>query len=202
MRHVLIFLGLAAGIGACGESHTEDPGTADANVGRDAAADVSARDATVGTDADLPDGNLAPDAARPDARFPDAAPPDGTTPDGGELGVDCMGTRCAPGQQCCISGGAGGATATCIAAGDGCMGTATDCDGPEDCGAGNVCCGQQAGGGISVSCVPTAMCESGGFTQFQLCHVAADCSNGTDMCCPFSLFGFSGAICSPMCFGF
>jgi hypothetical protein len=41
----------------------------------------------------------------------------------------------------------------------------------------------------------------GGFTSFEICHEASDCSDSSDMCCPFALMGVSGSVCSPRCFG-
>lgn len=128
----------------------------------------------------------------------------GVRVDGGTVGIDCMGVTCnAMTEQCCITRdpGGGGAMGTCIASDAMCMGATAACDGPEDCGGGEVCCARVGLGGASTTCEASAMCASGAYGPFELCHAPADCTDGTDMCCPVMMFGFSGAYCSPMCRG-
>jgi len=135
----------------------------------------------------------------------DASPVDAGGPtDGGGAGtIDCGMMTCnAATEQCCLGGGPGGGTATCIAIGDTCMGVASDCDGPEDCGAGQVCCASRdSSGGFGARCADS--CGGGGTIGggFELCHDAMDCSDRADMCCPLAFGGISGAYCGPMCFG-
>lgn len=99
-------------------------------------------------------------------------------------------------QQCCVSGGGGGATATCIGLGEECMGATADCDGPEDCSGAEICCAMVEGLGGAASCTTD---DCSGFTSFELCHSPTDCTDGSDMCCEFSMGGLSASVCRPMC---
>ncbi len=113
--------------------------------------------------------------------------------------VDCMGTACdADTEICCIMGGlGGGATGMCIPNTEMCMGGAAACDGPEDCEGAEVCCAMISGLSGAAACTTEAC--GGGFTSFELCHDASDCTDTTQMCCPIMMFGFSGAYCAAMC---
>jgi hypothetical protein len=132
----------------------------------------------------------------------------GTTaePDAGPGTIDCMGMSCdAATEECCVVASGGGASASCIPAGSMCEGTAVDCDGPDDCDAGEICCarGGGGGGGFTVGCEPAGGDCGSGFSSFELCATADDCSDPADtMCCPVAAGGFSASYCADMCFGF
>jgi hypothetical protein len=193
--HVLCLSLLIAS--ACGDDDgvddevTEDGGVRDTGTGdRDLGADPTDAD----TDTDL---GSTEDMGEDDGGSDVDAGPDDAGSSAGT--IECMGSTCeAATEECCITGGAGGAMAMCIPAGDTCTGGTATCDGPEDCGGGEVCCATREGlGGVSAACTTDAC--GGGFTSFELCHDAADCSDSSHMCCPVMMFGFSGAYCAASC---
>ena len=107
---------------------------------------------------------------------------DGTTSDGGMTTTDgstgggkiaCGMDACTPAtQDCCVSGGMGGASSTCVPNGT-CMGGATlKCTDPSACAAGQVCCARFTGGMSGATCSTTCM---GGF---RLCTSDAHCNKG------------------------
>ncbi len=108
-----------------------------------------------------------------------------STPDAGAaVGVECGKETCTLGtEECCIMGIG---SFSCVAAGT-CNGTATTCDGPEDCN-GDVCCGGFGG----ASCENTCEGNSG-----ELCHTPTDCTVPGDMCCEFGPL----SVCAPNCQG-
>ncbi len=195
-------LALVVALGGCSDSHGGDDagGILLMDSGPGAITDAgpgATTDAGPGAMADAGPGAMAD--AGPGGGF-DAGPP---TDGGGTVGIDCMGMTCDPRTEtCCVTGGLGTpASASCIPNTEMCMGATADCDGPEDC-MGDVCCARASLGGITVSCEPSpSTCGSGGFGEFELCHVASDCSGPTDMCCPVRMGGFSAMYCSETCFG-
>lgn len=154
----------------------------------DAAASIDADPNAPDADPNAPDAD--PNAPDADPNAPDADPsaPDAqvSTPDAG-TGVTCGDMTCTGTDICCTTqgGGGGGFSQTCTAS-DQCMGSPSECDGPEDCGANEVCCGSLQG----AQCQATAC-------QTELCHDTADCTDAADTCCG----GFGGTmICSQFCF--
>ncbi|MGE0789993.1 MAG: hypothetical protein AB7S26_30240 [Sandaracinaceae bacterium] len=193
----LVLVLLALGATACSDSHENDAGGitfADSGPRADAGPSVVVDAGPAATDA----GPSTFDAGPP-ADLDAGGPRDA----GDTMGIDCMGMTCdSTTEQCCIVANGMGAMASCIAATDMCMGAMVTCDGPEDC-AGNVCCARASLAGIDVMCDPDpSTCGMGGFGEFELCHVASDCRNGTDMCCAIMRFGLSASVCRPTCGGF
>ncbi len=206
-------------LAACGESHDALDGAAGDDAAIDTGGSTSDGGGTDGGAADgsvVVDGSVTVDAGATDGGSPSDATvvtDGGTSADGGVVVVDAstadgstgridcgMMTCDAATEECCVMGvGSGMVTTSCIPMGGTCMGGGTAaCDGPEDCASGDVCCGTGGGGSFSVDCAPSAMC--GGFTSFELCHTAGDCTDTRDMCCPFMAMGVSTAICSRRCF--
>ncbi len=195
----------------CGSSHgVGDAGADDAAASDAGGADSGGADAGGAVDSGaVADASPAGDAGTvADAALSDAG---ATTDAGGSrdaggtpMEIDCMGMTCDTAtQQCCIMGGFGGASGSCIPRGSTCEGGTADCDGPEDCGANEVCCGSGDFSGVSAECrASSEPCGGPGvFSEFELCHETSDCTDDSAMCCPVMMFGFSIGICQPSCFG-
>ncbi len=198
LRFFLIaIVSFSLSVAACGSGDPAPGGTDAAANATDA--DPNAPDA----DPNAPDANAnATDAA---TNTPDADPnaPD-ATPGGGPdaaLGVACGTATCTLGtQECCVSGGIGGSTQTCVTAGT-CQDNVLSCDGPEDCNGTDVCCGTGSfgggggGGGVSTTCA--ADCTGG--QSAVLCRVDTDCPSAEPKCC--SSFIYTSDVCQANCFG-
>lgn len=222
---LLLALALIPALAACGQSHEaglgdaspddaapfadatpDGGGSVDGSTTVDAGGPADGATTTDGGGASdggtVTDGGTVVDAATPtvDAGTTRDSGP-GVVLDGSTGRIECGSVTCdGTTEQCCIEGGGGGATASCIAIGDACMGAAVDCDGPEDCPGDQVCCATGSLGGATVECTDASMC-GGGFTSFEVCHDVDDCTDGADMCCPFMGGGISASICSARCFG-
>ena len=196
-RLPILFSALALAFAGCGDSHSMD----------DDAGGISFMDSGPGTDAggggtDAGGGGTDAGGGGDDGGGGFDAGGGGTDGGGGGsdggAGVDCMGMVCEGATpQCCIMTMGGSAMASCIPADEMCMGIPADCDGPEDCSGTDICCAMLSLAGSSTSCIDASMCT--GFTSFELCHAASDCTTSGDMCCPFMGMGFSAAVCSPTC---
>ena len=112
-----------------------------------------------------------------------------------DAGISCGAMTCMSPNVCCVTGGAGGVTTSCMpSCPDG--GATVSCSGPEFC-MGNPCCATITNMSIAGVMCTAAMTDCPGMLNFttgsgdtRLCHVDADCTRsntGTTFtnCCTF-----------------
>ncbi len=160
------------------------------DLDEDGGADGAAGDAAGGDTAAGSDGSIPPsvDAIGPTDDAISPPPSDGGVADASppaDASVRC-GTKVCDGltQDCCLTGGAGGASATCITKGGSCGGgVALGCTSSAGCPSGQVCCLTISGGsGGKAVCATT--CGTGappgpGGGSVTLCATDAECPKGT-----------------------